>query len=31
MKGEIGAKTVLDVPLGLLTVDSMEELKRMVL
>jgi diaminopimelate dehydrogenase len=31
LKGETGAKTVLDVPLGLLTVESMEELRKVVL
>lgn len=31
LKGEIGAKTVLDIPLGVLTVEAMEELRRMVL
>ena len=31
LKGETGAKTVFDIPLGLLTVDSMEELRRRVL
>jgi len=31
LKGEVGARTVLDIPLGLLTQDSMEELRRTVL
>jgi diaminopimelate dehydrogenase len=31
LKGETGAKTILDIPLGLLTVDSMEELRKTML